>query len=96
MSIFKPFLTSDTIVSPLQVNKSFTFQGIDGYGYVNYGTTAIYGGIFNSLNDAGVALYVGVNAPTLPFVPAQNTGYVPFTQNNYLIYYKIYSFHWFL
>jgi len=27
MSIFKPFLTSDTIVSPFKVNKSFTFQG---------------------------------------------------------------------
>jgi hypothetical protein len=89
MSVFKSFLTSDTIVSPLQVNKSFTFQGIDGYGYVNYGTTAIYGGIFNSLNDAGVALYVGVNTPTLPFVPSQNTGYVPFTQNNYLVYKSI-------
>jgi hypothetical protein len=89
MSVFKPFLTSDTTVSPFQVNKSFTFQGIDGYGYVNYGTTAIYGGIFNSLNDAGVALYVGVNTPTLPFVPSQNTGYVPFTQNNYLIYKSI-------
>lgn len=89
MSIFKPFLTSDIIVSPFQVNKSFTFQGIDGYGYVNYGTTAIYGGIFNSFNDAGIALYVGVNTPTLPFIPSQNTGYVPFTQNNYLIYKSI-------
>jgi len=27
MSIFKPFLTSDTIVSPFKVNKSFTFRG---------------------------------------------------------------------
>jgi hypothetical protein len=89
MSVFKPFLTSDITVSPFPVNKSFTFQGIDGYGYVNYGTTAIYGGIFNSLNDAGVALYVGVNTPTLPFVPSQNTGYIPFTQNNYLIYKSI-------
>jgi hypothetical protein len=89
MSIFKPFLTSDVIVSPFQVNKSFTFQGIDGYGYVNYGTTAIYGGIFNSFNDAGIALYVGINTPTLPFIPSQNTGYVPFTQNNYLIYKSI-------
>lgn len=27
MSVFKPFLTSDVIVSPFKVNKSFTFQG---------------------------------------------------------------------
>lgn len=27
MSIFKPFITSDVIVSPFEVNKSFTFQG---------------------------------------------------------------------
>ena len=73
MSVFKPFLTSDITVSPFPVNKSFTFQGIDGYGYVNYGTTAIYGGIFNSLNDAGIALYIGVNTSTLPSTPLQNT-----------------------
>jgi len=27
MSIFKPFITSDVIVSPFKVNKSFTFKG---------------------------------------------------------------------
>jgi len=27
MSVFKSFLTSDVIVSPFKVNKSFTFQG---------------------------------------------------------------------
>jgi hypothetical protein len=27
MSVFKPFITSDVIVSPFKVNKSFTFQG---------------------------------------------------------------------
>ena len=27
MSIFKPFITSDVIVSPFKVNKSFTFTG---------------------------------------------------------------------
>ena len=27
MSIFKPFITSDVIISPFKVNKSFTFQG---------------------------------------------------------------------
>jgi hypothetical protein len=27
MSVFKPFITSDVIVSPFEVNKSFTFQG---------------------------------------------------------------------
>ena len=89
MSVFKPFLTSDITVSPFPVNKSFTFQGIDGYGYVNYGTTAIYGGIFNSLNDAGIALYVGINISTLPSTPLQNTGYIPFLQNNYLVYKSI-------
>jgi hypothetical protein len=89
MSVFKPFLTSDVIISPFQVNKFFAFQGIDGYGYVNYGTTAIYGGIFNSFNDAGISIYVGINTPTLPFIPAQNTGYVPFLQNNYLLYKSI-------
>ena len=28
MSVYKPFTTSDIIVSPFEVNKSFTFQGI--------------------------------------------------------------------
>jgi len=27
MSVFKPFITSDVVVSPFKVNKSFTFQG---------------------------------------------------------------------
>jgi hypothetical protein len=29
MSVFKPFITSDIIVSPFEVNKQFTFQGIE-------------------------------------------------------------------
>lgn len=28
MSVFKPFITSDVVVSPFKVNKSFTFEGI--------------------------------------------------------------------
>jgi hypothetical protein len=27
MSVFKPFLTTDTVISPFEVNKSFTFKG---------------------------------------------------------------------
>jgi hypothetical protein len=27
MSVYKPFITSDVIVSPFKVNKSFTFTG---------------------------------------------------------------------
>jgi hypothetical protein len=27
MSVFKPFITSDVLVSPFEVNKSFTFKG---------------------------------------------------------------------
>ena len=27
MSVYKPFTTSDIIISPFEVNKSFTFQG---------------------------------------------------------------------
>ena len=51
MSIFKPFLTSDTIVSPFKVNKSFTFQGneltssnveIDRYIGVNITSSFLY------------------------------------------------------
>ncbi len=29
MSVFKPFITSDVIVSPFEVNKTFTFSGDD-------------------------------------------------------------------
>jgi len=34
MSILKPFITSDVIVSPFEVNKSFTFQGKEGLAKV--------------------------------------------------------------
>ena len=27
MSVFKPFITSDVVVSPFKVNKTFTFEG---------------------------------------------------------------------
>lgn len=89
MSIFKPFLTTDVIQSPFQVNKSFTFQGIDGYGYVNYATTAIYGGLPNSLNSAGISIFIGENSTPNPWYPLQNTGYIPYLQNKYLIYKSI-------
>ena len=90
MSIFKPFLTSDVIVSPFEVNRSFTFKGIDGYGYVNYGTTAIYGGLPNPLNNPGISVYIGKNSTLTPWHPSQNTGYAPYTQNEYLIYKSIF------
>lgn len=89
MSIFKPFLTSDVIVSPFEVNRSFTFKGIDGYGYVDYGTTAIYGGLPNPLNNPGISVYIGKNSTPTPWHPSQNTGYAPYTQNEYLIYKSI-------
>lgn len=89
MSVFKPFLTSDVVLSPFEINKSFIFQGIDGYGYVNYGTTALYGGSPNSLNTPGISIYIGTNVTTNPWQPSQNTGYIPYTQNEYLIYKSI-------
>jgi hypothetical protein len=89
MSIFKPFLTSDVLLSPFEVNKSFNFQGIDGYGYVNYGTTGIYGGLSSSLNTPGISIFIGENTTPNPWHPNQNTGYVPYTQNEYLIYKSI-------
>ena len=47
MSVFKPFITSDVIVSPFKVNKSFSYNGltnvtgsgIDIFSGVNYPTT---------------------------------------------------------
>jgi DNA mismatch repair ATPase MutS len=45
MSVYKPFITSDVIVSPFKVNKSFTFNGhanITGSGIdIFTGTTSI-------------------------------------------------------
>jgi hypothetical protein len=89
MSIFKPFLTTDTVQSPFEVNKSFTFQGVDGYGYVNYGTTALYGGLPNPLNNPGISIYIGKNTTPNPWHPDLNTGYTPYTQNEYLVYKSI-------
>jgi len=35
MSVFKPFITSDVVVSPFEVNKSFTFQGTASFSQPN-------------------------------------------------------------
>ena len=54
MSVFKPFITSDVIVSPFKVNKSFTFTGL-----ANVTGSGI--DIFNGLNETSNPWVSGSN-----------------------------------
>jgi len=73
MSIFKPFITSDVIVSPFEVNKSFTFKG-------TFELTA---------SNAGIDRYIGQNITSSFWVSGSNpTGQV-YTQDKVLVYNSI-------
>jgi hypothetical protein len=73
MSIFKPFITSDVIVSPFEVNKSFTFKG----------TSEL------TASNAGIDRYIGQNITSSFWVSGSNpTGQV-YTQDKVLVYNSI-------
>jgi len=73
MSIFKPFITSDVIVSPFKVNKSFTFQGASEL----------------TASNSGIDRYIGQNTISPFWISGSNpTGQI-YTQDKVLIYNSI-------
>jgi len=73
MSILKPFLTSDVIISPFEINKLFTFQG-------NSELTA---------SNVGIERYIGQNIVSSFWVSGSNpTGQI-YTQDKVLVYNSI-------
>ena len=70
MSIYKPFTTSDVVVTPFKVNKSFSFQGESAF----------------TASNVGIDRFLGRNIPTTLFSPGVNpTGQIS-SQNQKLIY----------
>ena len=73
MSIFKPFITSDVIVSPFEVNKSFTFKGASEL----------------TASNAGIDRYIGQNITSSFWVSGSNpTGQI-YIQDKVLVYNSI-------
>mgnify|MGYP003676037458 CR=1 FL=1 len=73
MSVFKPYITSDVIVSPFEVNKSFSFQGASSF----------------ITPDVSIDRYIGKNLTSSLWVSGSNpTGYIT-TQDKGLIYNSI-------
>jgi len=70
MSVFKPFITSDVVVSPFEINKSFTFKGASEL----------------TSSNVCIDRYIGQNITSTPWVSGSNpTGQV-FIQDKTLIY----------
>tara|TARA_R100001460_G_scaffold266_9_gene1221 strand:- start:4182 stop:5144 length:963 start_codon:yes stop_codon:yes gene_type:complete len=70
MSVYKPFITSDIVVSPFEVNKSFSFQGASAL----------------TASNVSIDRYIGQNIISSLYVSGSNpTGYVT-TQDKKLIY----------
>ena len=73
MSVFKPFTTSDVVISPFGVNKSFTFQGASSL----------------ITSDVSIDRYIGKNLTSSLWISGSNpTGYIT-TQDKGLIYNSI-------
>ena len=73
MSTFKPFITSDVVVTPFKVNKSFDFKGASAL----------------TASNVGIDRYFGKNIQSTLFVSGSNpTGEVT-TQNQELVYKSI-------
>tara|TARA_B100001093_G_scaffold505260_1_gene562332 strand:+ start:183 stop:1145 length:963 start_codon:yes stop_codon:yes gene_type:complete len=70
MSVYKPFITSDIVVSPFEVNKSFSFQGASAL----------------TASNVSIDRYVGQNIISPLYISGSNpTGYIT-TQDKKLIY----------
>ena len=73
MSVYKPFITSDVIVSPFKVNKSFTFKGASEL----------------TSSNVGIDRYIGRNITSSLWVSGSYpTGQIN-TQNEILVYRSI-------
>ena len=66
MSVYKPFTTSDVIVTPFKVNKSFTFYG-KAWTHDKFTAAEV-------LNNSEVAInrFLGINNNPIPFIPGSN------------------------
>ena len=73
MSVYKPFTTSDVVVTPFKVNKSFSFQGASAL----------------TSSNVGIDRFVGKNIQSTLFVSGSNpTGQIS-SQNQELVYESI-------
>ena len=73
MSVYKPFITSDVVVSPFEVNKSFTFKGASAF----------------TASNVSIDRYIGQNLTSTLFSSGSNpTGYIT-TQDKKLVYNSI-------
>ena len=62
MSVYKQLTTADTIVTPFEVNKSFTFQGKNNFSSSNVNIDLLIGtlptqSLFNSSSFSTTGLY---------------------------------------
>ena len=70
MSVYKPFTTSDIVVTPFKVNKSFTFQGASAF----------------TASNVSIDRFLGKNIQSTLFIPGSNpTGQIS-SQNQELVY----------
>ena len=70
MSVYKPFTTSDVVVTPFKVNKSFSFQGASAF----------------TSSNVGIDRFKGKNIQSTLFVSGSNsTGQIS-SQNQELVY----------
>ena len=70
MSVYKPFTTSDVVISPFEVNKSFTFNGASSL----------------TASNVSIDRYIGQNITSSLWVSGSNpTGYIT-TQDKKLMY----------
>lgn len=73
MSVYKPFTTSDVVVTPFKVNKSFSFQGASAL----------------TSSNVGIDRFVGKNIQSTLFISGSNsTGQIS-SQNQELVYESI-------
>jgi len=73
MSIFKPFITSDVVVTPFKVNKTFTFTGASAL----------------TSSNVGIDRYFGKNIQSTLFISGSNPTGEFTTQNQELVYESI-------
>ena len=73
MSVYKPFTTSDVVVTPFKVNKSFSFEGASAF----------------TSSNVGIDRFIGKNIQSTFFVSGSNpTGQIS-SQNQELVYESI-------
>jgi len=73
MSVYKPFITSDVVVSPFEVNKSFTFKGTASFSQPN----------------VSIDRFIGQNINSTLWVSGSNPTGLISTQNKELVYRSI-------